>query len=192
MNANFKVTRCSENAPQEFTFADLPNLSPHDWILLPNLQLTEEQKYEPILAHIKRMLVSYIYEVEKLDIKIAKVLKRKPIVNPIRKSCDINEMSMGKIETIYLTVMFQHGTDVPGAFQKGLFTLPGKHLFSTTCLEHILEIINKCSLKDSTAKKKFDDMIRWYILFRITFLAVIPNLFKTIKKTQHQCISRLN
>ena len=137
MNANFKATQGSVNSLHKFTLVDQPNLNLHDWILLLNLLLIEKQKYEPILAHLKRMLVSYIYEVEKLDIQIAKVLKRKPSVNPIRKASGMSEMSMGKVNTIHLIVMFQHGTDVPIVFQKCLFTLPDKHLFSTSCLEHV-------------------------------------------------------
>ena len=80
------------------------------------------------------MLASYIYEVAKLDVEIAKVMKRKPTVNPIGKASDMNEMSMGKTDTAHLNVMFQRGTDVPGVFQKYLFALPNIHLFSTSYL----------------------------------------------------------
>ena len=136
------------------------------------------------MAHIKRILVLYIYEVAKLDIEIANVLNRKPTVNQIGKASDMSEMCMGKIDTDHWTVMFQRGTGAPGAFQKCLFALPEKHLFSTSYIDHILEIINKCSLNDTTAKKNYNDMIQWYIAFRSSLLAVIPKLFNTIKKTQ--------
>ena len=52
------------------------------------------------------MLVSYIYEVAKLNVEIAKVLNRKPTMNPIRKASDISKISMGKIDTVHLTLMF--------------------------------------------------------------------------------------
>lgn len=41
-NVNFRVTRGLNNVVHEFSLADLPNLNPHDWILLTNLLLTEE------------------------------------------------------------------------------------------------------------------------------------------------------
>ena len=87
-------------------------------------------------------------------------MKRKPTVNPIEKTSDMSEISLGKIDTAHLTMIFQRGTDVPGVFQKCLFSLPDKHLFSTSCLEHVLEIINNCPLNDEAAKRNFNDMLR--------------------------------
>ena len=62
-----------------------------------------------------------------------------------------------------------------------MFALVDKHLFSTTCLEHILEIIQRCDQNNAANEKLFVDMLRWYILFRQTLLAIIPKLFKVIK-----------
>ncbi|CAI9281519.1 unnamed protein product [Lactuca saligna] len=138
VNIKFKATRGSNNSLHKFSLADLPNINPHDWIVLLNLLLTEERKYEPIVAHLKRMLGSYIYEVAK-----PWVMKRNPTVNPIGKANDMSEMILGKIDMAHLTVMFQQRTDVAGTFQKCLFALPDKHLFSMSCLEHVLEIIPK-------------------------------------------------
>ena len=49
------------------SFADFPNLNPHDWILLNNILITNQQEYEPIIDHIKWMLVCNILEVVKMD-----------------------------------------------------------------------------------------------------------------------------
>lgn len=59
-NAKFKVVRGSASLVHEFTLADLPYLNPYDWIMLYNLLLKDEQKYEPVIAHLKLMIVSYI------------------------------------------------------------------------------------------------------------------------------------
>lgn len=95
-NVKFNTPRGSMSAIFEFTLADLPCLNPYDWITLLHLLLKKEKKYEPLVDHIKRMLVSYVYEVAKLDIKIASVVKRKPIVLPQGKAKYINKMKMGE------------------------------------------------------------------------------------------------
>ena len=100
--------------------------------------MSNEQKYEPFLDHIKRMLVSYIHEVVKLDQAIDAALRKNPSVKPIGKVSDVNKMSM--------------------------------------------DIVNRCKSNDHAAKKIFNDMTSWYLNFRRTILAMIPNLFKTIKK----------
>ena len=74
------------------------------------------------------------------------------------------------------TVMF-----IRGEGQKCLFAFVDKHLFSTACLEHILEIIQRCNQNTAADKKMFTDMLRWYIQFRQTLLAIIPRLFKVVK-----------
>lgn len=60
INVRFKALRGASNSVFEFTLADLPCLNPYDWISLFSLLSKDEQKYEPILAHLKGMLVSYI------------------------------------------------------------------------------------------------------------------------------------
>lgn len=137
MNVKFKVTRGLENSLHTFSIAELPNINPHDWIVLLILLLIEQRKYEPIIAQLKRMLGSYIYDVVKIDVEIARVMKRKPTLNPIGKASDMSKMILGKIDMAHLTVMFQQRTDVVGTFQKCLFALPDKHLYSMSCLKHV-------------------------------------------------------
>ena len=75
------------------------------------------------------MLVSYIHEV----------------------AGDVNEMCMGQIDTEYWTVMFTKGSN---PLLKWRFDLPDKHLFSTICLEHILDIINISKSNDAAEKEE--------------------------------------
>ena len=87
------------------------------------------------------MSISYIYEVAKFDIETALVLKSKPIAHLTGKTKDINIIQMGKIEKENWTVMFHRG--LGPSLQNCLFALPDKHLFSTVCLEFILDIIGQ-------------------------------------------------
>ncbi|KAL7587314.1 hypothetical protein Lser_V15G38229 [Lactuca serriola] len=125
---------------------------------------------ESIISHIKRMLASYIMEVAKMDQEIASVLRKKPTVKMIGKTIDANKVQMGKIDSKYNIAMFTRGEGQ-------------RFVFSTSCLEHIIDIIHMCKLDNESDKKNFTDMLRWYISFRQTLLAIIPMLFKTVKKS---------
>ena len=91
----------------------------------------------------------------------------------------MNTVVRGKIDPKFHIVMFMRSEG-----QKCLFALIHKHLFSTSYLEHILEIIHRCNQKNEADKKMFTNMLRWYIQFRQTLLAIIPRLFKVVKKTK--------
>ncbi|KAL7607684.1 hypothetical protein Lser_V15G10021 [Lactuca serriola] len=136
-------------------------LNPHDWVLLNNILLSNPQEYQPIIDHIKRMLVCYIHEVANMDQEIASAIHKRTTIKPMGRAGNINSMIKGKINTKYHTVMFLRGEG-----QKCLFALIDKHLFSTACLEHILEIIQRCNQNSAADKKLFTDMLRWYIQFR--------------------------
>ena len=160
LNVKFRVTRGSNDSVHMISLADLLKLNPLDWIILNNIMLTNQQQYEPIIDHIKRMLDSYIMEVARLDQEIASVLRKKPTVKPIGKAGDANRMRMGKIDSKYHTIMFTRGGG-----QKFVFSLEDKHLFSTTCLEHIIDIIRRCKRNSESDKKNFTNMLWWYISF---------------------------
>ena len=177
VNVNFKITRGSANTVSIISLADLPNLNPHDWILLYNILLSDPREYEPILDHLKRMLASYIHELATMDQEIAKVMNKKPTVKPTPKPGDVNMMKLGQIDSANLTVMFTKGEGL-----RFLFALADKHLFSTDCLEHIINIIHRCKQNSAADKKNFTDMLRWYITFRHHMIAIIPKVFKTVKK----------
>ncbi|KAL7604320.1 hypothetical protein Lser_V15G18157 [Lactuca serriola] len=176
-NVRFKVLRGSAKTEHAISLADLPNLNPHDWIILHNILLTNEAEYGPIIDHFKRMLVCYIMEVAKMDQEIASIFKKKPTISPVGSASDLNMMQMGKIDPKQNFVMFTRNEG-----QKCLFTLAYKHLYTTACLKHVLGIIHRCKQNSTDDKKYFDDMIQWYIRFRQKILALIPRLFETTKK----------
>ena len=113
-----------------------------------------------------------------MDQEVASVLRKKPTVKPTTKPGDVNKMTLGQIDPAHLTMMF---TRAKG--QRFLFALVDKHLFSTDCLEHIINIIHRCKVNSESDKKNFIDMLRWYITFRHALLAIISKLFKTVKKS---------
>ncbi|KAL7594713.1 hypothetical protein Lser_V15G29516 [Lactuca serriola] len=178
INVSFEISQGSDNSVSIISLVDLPNLNPRDWILLFNILLTNAKEYELILGHLKRMLASYIHEVAKMDKEIANALRTKPTVKPTVKPGDINKMTLGQIDPAHLTVTF---TRAKG--ERILFALVDKHLFSTDCLEHVLNLIHRCKKNSNSEKKNFTDMLQWYITFRQTLLAITPSVLKTVKKS---------
>ncbi|KAL7610248.1 hypothetical protein Lser_V15G14214 [Lactuca serriola] len=176
-NVRFKVLWGSAKTEHAISLADLPNLNPHDWIILHNILLTNEAEYGPIIDHFKRMLVCYVMEVALMDQEIASVFKKKPTISPVGSASDLHMMQMGKIDPKRNSVMFTRNEG-----QKCLFALADKHLYTTACLEHVLGIIHRCKQDIADDIKYFDDMIQWYIRFRQTILALISRLFDTTKK----------
>lgn len=111
-----------------------------------------------------------------MDQEIASAIHKRTTIKTMGKADNVKTMVKGKIDSKYHTVMF-----VRGEGQKCLFAVVDKHLFSTACLEHILEIIQRYDQNTATDKKLFTDILRWYIQFQQTLLAIIPRLFKVIK-----------
>ncbi|KAL7590743.1 hypothetical protein Lser_V15G39175 [Lactuca serriola] len=177
INVRFKVLKGSTKTEHAISLVDLPNLNPHDWIVLHDILLTNEAEYGPIIDHLKRMLVCYIMEVALMDQEIATVFKKKPKISPVGSASDLNQMKMGKFDPRRNSVMFTRSEG-----QKCLFALADKHLYTTACLEHVLGIIHRCKENTADDIKYFDDMIQWYIRFRQTILALISRLFETVKK----------
>ncbi|KAL7589944.1 hypothetical protein Lser_V15G41034 [Lactuca serriola] len=116
-------------------------------------------------------------EVALMDQEVVTVFKKKPKIAPVGSASDLNQMKMGKIDPRRNSVMF---TRAEG--QKCLFALADKHLYTTTCLEHVLSIVRRCKENAADDVKYFNDMIQWYIRFRQTILALISRLFNTMKK----------
>ena len=105
-NVRFKVLRGSAKTEHAISLADLPNLNPHDWIILHNILLTNEAEYGLIIDHFKRMLVCYVMDVALMDQEIASVFKKKPTISHVGSSSDLNMMQMGKIDPKRNSVMF--------------------------------------------------------------------------------------
>lgn len=81
-NVKFKGFRGAACTEEDFTLADLPSMNRNDWISLFMILSKDQAKYEPIVSHLKRMLICNIHEVAKLDVEISSVLKKKPVVDP--------------------------------------------------------------------------------------------------------------
>ena len=86
------------------------------------------------------------------------MLRKKPTVLPEAFVKDIEKLKMGKIEKDNWSAMFHQGSKERGDIQKCLFTLPDKHVFSTSCLNYVLEIIEQCNANDAAMKKFYSDM----------------------------------
>ena len=57
LNAKFKVVRGSTSQVYEFILVDLPCINPYEWIMLYNLLILGEKKYEPVINHLKLMII---------------------------------------------------------------------------------------------------------------------------------------
>ena len=65
INIKFKGFRGASRTEDECTIADLPCMIPYDWISVFLIMLKDENTYEPVVAHLKRMFICYIHEVAK-------------------------------------------------------------------------------------------------------------------------------
>ncbi|CAI9278050.1 unnamed protein product [Lactuca saligna] len=82
MNIRLKGFVGVDRVLDEFTLADLPFMNPYHWISFFNIVVKDEKKYEPIIAHLRRMLICYILVIAKMDTKIALVLQKIPTMKP--------------------------------------------------------------------------------------------------------------
>ncbi|CAI9290582.1 unnamed protein product [Lactuca saligna] len=78
----FKGFMGTNQIMDEFNMAYLPFMNPYDWISLLLIVKKYEQKYEFIVAHLKRMPICYVHEIAKMEIDIAYVLKKRTILKP--------------------------------------------------------------------------------------------------------------
>ncbi|CAI9297936.1 unnamed protein product [Lactuca saligna] len=81
----------------EFTLADQPFMNTYDWIFLFQIVMKDEKKYKPIVAHLKKMLIYYIHEIAKMDVKIALVLMKRSILKTEEQLKDIQKLKVGTI-----------------------------------------------------------------------------------------------
>lgn len=81
-NITFIAFRSHNHEVHEFSLADIPFMNPYDWISLFNIVAEDVVKYEPIYQFFRSMIRAYILEVARMDIEIAYVIRRKPILKP--------------------------------------------------------------------------------------------------------------
>lgn len=53
INARFKAARRAASSTYRFTLVDLPCLNAFNWISLLLLLMKDQQKYEPVISHLK-------------------------------------------------------------------------------------------------------------------------------------------
>ena len=82
LNIEFNGFRGDNHIVDKFTLADMPFMNPYGRISLFYIITKNEKKHEPIFAHLKGMIICYIHEIEKMDVEIASVLKKRPILKP--------------------------------------------------------------------------------------------------------------
>ncbi|KAI3700353.1 hypothetical protein L2E82_44979 [Cichorium intybus] len=157
--------------------AYLPFMNPFDWISVFNLLSKKPEKHEPLIKHLKRIIVSYIYEVLKLDLEVATRLNSKPLYKIHDPPSGFSHRKTGKIDNKHWNVVFSSREG--GTVLRKVFYLVDKHLYRTTALEHILCIVNQKSASNSVGDKKcFTDMLEWHLAFRKRLLLTMPKVFE--------------
>nr|KAJ0215179.1 hypothetical protein LSAT_V11C300140950 [Lactuca sativa] len=181
-NANFKVMRGSASQPYEFTLVDLPCLNPNEWMVIFNMLQKEKEVYEPVMSHLQLMIMSYIQEVRLMDVDIATVLKKKMSVVPKEAPKDFEKLKSGKIYKegwfVVYTSRYRPGADR----RKSYFYLKYKRLYSTSCLEFVLDMLTKFKGNNKDDVKCFTDMITWYIHVCKQLLCFIPKIYEVQKR----------
>ncbi|CAI9296751.1 unnamed protein product [Lactuca saligna] len=168
VSVKFKGFRGSSRSEVEFRLADLLCMNPNDWISLFLILSKDEQKYEPMVAYMKRILIFCIHEVANMDIEVAAVIKKKPVVKPEPELKDFRKVKLGKINIENWNVLYQRrdGEKVV----KIIFFLLDKNLYPTAALNKILGLVEATKSSNADDLKCFTDMLKWYPTFRNTLL----------------------
>ncbi|CAI9259279.1 unnamed protein product [Lactuca saligna] len=97
INIRFKGFPGASRTKDEFNLVDSPCMIPYDWITLFLIVSKDEKTYEPIVSHLKRMLICYIHEPAKMDVEIGYILKKRPILKHQEELEDLHKLKLGKI-----------------------------------------------------------------------------------------------
>lgn len=136
---------------------------------------------------MKRRLICIIHEVAKLDVEIASVLKKKPVVILKEDTTEFEKRKLGKIKKAYWSVVYQRREC--DKVKKSLLFLLDKHLYSTIALNYIMDLTVACKANNEGDLKCFGDMIKWYTVIRNTLVSLMTKLFKSQKREKHGRIS---
>ncbi|CAI9302450.1 unnamed protein product [Lactuca saligna] len=82
-------------------------MNPYDWISLFYIVAKDGKKYEPIFGYLRRMIKSYILEIAKIDVGIAYVLKKRPILNQFDQPEDIQHLKGGFFDKEHWSSVFK-------------------------------------------------------------------------------------
>ncbi|CAI9279837.1 unnamed protein product [Lactuca saligna] len=92
LNVQFKCFQGANHVLHEFNLANMPFMNSYDWISLFYIVAKNVKKYETIYEHLKRMINCYILEIAKMDVEIASVLKKRPILKSFNQSENIQHL----------------------------------------------------------------------------------------------------
>ncbi|CAI9279635.1 unnamed protein product [Lactuca saligna] len=160
MNIRFKGFRGVDNVLDEFTLANFPYMNPYNWISLFNIFMKDKKNYEPIGSHLKKMLICYVLDIAKMDVEIALVLQKRPILEREEEPRDVKKMKLGVIQKEHWSVAYNRKSRKK--LQKSVFFLRDNHLYSTIALKTILAIVETCKVNFVVDLKCFSNMIKWY------------------------------
>ncbi|CAI9294032.1 unnamed protein product [Lactuca saligna] len=138
----------------DLTLVDLSFMNPNDWISLFLIQSIDEAKYEPIVSHLKKMMICYIHEVAKHDVEIVAVLKKRYVVDPKEETKYFQKRKLGKLKKADWSVIYQRRSG--DKVQMNLFFLLDKHLYPSSALNHIMELTVACKLNSEGHLKCFN------------------------------------
>nr|KAJ0212498.1 hypothetical protein LSAT_V11C400221470 [Lactuca sativa] len=176
-NAKLKVARGSTCQAYEFTLADLPCLNPHDWMIEGEVRTC---------GVLSCTFNQVIYPgIGMMDVDIATVLRQKPSVVPKEAPKDFEKFKPGKIYKegwfmVYTSRDFQEANRC-----KLYFHLEDKHLFTTTCLEFISELVARFKDNNKDDVKCFTNVITCYIQVCKLVLSFITKVYEVQKRIKN-------
>ncbi|CAI9299911.1 unnamed protein product [Lactuca saligna] len=132
-------------------------------MVIYNILVRKKEKYEPVVSHLQLLIKSYIQEVGSMDVEIATVLRQKPSVVPKEAPKDFEKLKPKKIFKEGWFVVYMSRDPQGEDRRKLFFHLEDNHLFTTSYLEFILELVAKFRGNNKDDVKCFTDVITWYI-----------------------------
>ncbi|CAI9273276.1 unnamed protein product [Lactuca saligna] len=120
-----------------------------------------------------------------MDVDIATILRTKPSIVPKEAPNNLRKLKPGKIYNEGWLAVYM-SRDCPGAeCQKLYFHLEDKHLYTTTFLEFILELVTNFKVNHKDDLKCFSNMITWYIQVHKLLLSFIPKIYEVQKRIKN-------
>lgn len=129
------------------------------------------------MSHLQLMIKSYIQEVGLVDVDIATVLKKKPTAVSKEAPKDLEKLKPWKICKEGSFLVYQSWERTEANFCRSNFYLEDKHLYNTTCLEFILDLITMFKGNHKYDVKCSSDMILWYIQVLKMMQSFIPKIY---------------
>ncbi|KAL4572543.1 hypothetical protein LXL04_019323 [Taraxacum kok-saghyz] len=164
-NWEFEITRGTEKQKSTISFADIPLMSPRDWINMYQIFVLKCEEYlKPHIKVFKLLMQNYMFEMGKFYLVAAEIMKRIPkVVEPIYVDYGINaDGPMGILVkiTVNEVVKYDH------LMMTDLYTIAPNHL---RMLKQKIFFQSRNSAQD---RKEVYDWIVWYEVVRskiITF-----------------------